>query len=55
MNDSNFRTVPIVDGGTVRGLVRLGDLRRHLAELLPVELLNLPPRPDQQMKKPEGG
>ena len=55
MNENDFRTVPIVDGGTVGGLVRLGDLLRHLAELFPEEILNLPPRPDKQMKKPEGG
>ena len=55
MNDSDFRTVPIVDGGTVRGLVRLGDLLRHLAELFPEEILNLPLRPKQSMKTPEGG
>jgi signal-transduction protein with cAMP-binding, CBS, and nucleotidyltransferase domain len=54
MNEHDIRTVPIVDGGTVRGLVRLGDLLRHLAELFPEEILNLPPRPDQQMKSPEG-
>src|SRR5262249_20629616 len=54
MNEHDFRTVPIVDGDTVRGLVRLGDLLRHLAELFPEEILNLPPRPNQQMKSPEG-
>ena len=54
MRERDFRTVPIVDGGAVRGLVRLGDLLRHLAELFPEEILNLPPRPDQQMKSQEG-
>ena len=54
MRERDFRTVPIVDGGTVRGLVRLGDLLRHLAELFPEEILNLPPRPQQQMPSPEG-
>lgn len=54
MREHDFRTVPIVDGGAVRGLVRLGDLMRHLAELFPEEILNLPPRPNQQMKSPEG-
>jgi len=55
INEHDFRTVPIVEGGTVRGLVRLGDLLRHLAELFPEEVLNMPPRPDQRMPKPEGG
>ena len=55
MREHDFRTVPIVDGGTVRGLVRLGDLLRHLAELFPEEILNLPPRPNQEMKSQEGG
>jgi hypothetical protein len=55
INEQDFRTVPIVEGGSVRGLVRLGDLLRHLAELFPEEVLNIPPRPDQQMPKPEGG
>jgi CBS domain-containing protein len=54
MRERDFRTVPIVDGGMVRGLVRLGDLVRHLAELFPEEILNLPPRPQQQMPTPEG-
>jgi len=54
MRERDFRTVPIVDGGAVRGLVRLGDLLRNLAELFPEEVLNLPPRPNQQMKSPEG-
>lgn len=54
MREHDFRTVPIVEGGSVRGLVRLGDLIRNLAELFPEEILNLPPRPNQQMKSPEG-
>jgi signal-transduction protein with cAMP-binding, CBS, and nucleotidyltransferase domain len=55
INEHNFRTVPITEGSAVRGLVRLGDLLRHLAELFPESVLNLPPRPDQRMLKPEGG
>lgn len=54
MREHDIRTVPIVDGDAVRGVVRLGDLLRHLAELFPEEVLNLPPRPDQQMKSPDG-
>jgi CBS domain-containing protein len=54
INQHDFRTVPITDRGVVRGLVRLSDLLRHLAELFPEEVLNLPPRPDQRIKSPEG-
>jgi CBS domain-containing protein len=49
------RTLPVVDGQHVLGLVRLGDVLTHLAEVYPEELLNLPPRPHQVMEKPEGG
>ena len=55
MRERDFRSVPIVDGGSVRGLVRLADLIRNIAELFPEEILNLPPRANQQMKAPEGG
>ncbi len=51
----NHRTLPVVDGGKVLGLVRLGDVLTHLAEAFPEELLNLPPRPHQVMEKQEGG
>jgi signal-transduction protein with cAMP-binding, CBS, and nucleotidyltransferase domain len=54
INDHDFRTVPMTVHGSVRGLVRLGDILRHLAELYPEEVLNLPPRPDQRIDKPEG-
>lgn len=49
------RTLPVVDGEVVLGLLRLGDVFTHLAEAFPEELLNLPPRPHQVMEKPEGG
>lgn len=54
INNHDFRTVPMTVHGSVRGLVRLGDILRHLAELFPEEILNLPPRPDQRIDKPEG-
>jgi CBS domain-containing protein len=54
MRQRDFRTVPIVDGDEVRGVVRLGDVLRELAETFPEEILNLPPRPHQTMEKPEG-
>jgi CBS domain-containing protein len=50
-----YRTLPVTDGDEVLGLIRLGDVLKHLAEAFPEELLNLPPRPHQVMEKPEGG
>lgn len=55
MQQHHYRTLPVVDGEAVVGLVRLGDLVRHLAEEYPEEVLNLPPRPHQVMERPEGG
>jgi hypothetical protein len=37
------------------GVVRQIDILKFLAESFPEELLNLPPRPHQQMERPEGG
>lgn len=55
MQQHNYRTLPVVEGGRVVGLVRLGDLLTHLAEAFPEDVLNLPPRPHQVMEKREGG
>ncbi|MBI5948393.1 MAG: CBS domain-containing protein [Chloroflexi bacterium] len=55
MRRYHYRTLPVVDGDSVLGLVRLGDLLTHLAEAYPEEILNLPPRPHQVMEKQEGG
>jgi CBS domain-containing protein len=52
---SGYRTLPVVDGGAVVGLIRVGDVLRHIAEAFPEEVLNLPPRPHQVMERPEGG
>jgi len=56
MNGAGFRNVPIVDGqtGEARALCRVRDIIHHLAESFPEHLLNLPPRPDQEMKTAEG-
>lgn len=51
----HYRTLPVVDGDRVVGLVRVGDLLMHLAEAFPEDVLNLPPRPHQVMEKEEGG
>jgi CBS domain-containing protein len=55
MQTGRYRNVPLVDGdGTLVGVVRQTDLLKYLAESFPEELLNLPPRPHQRMKEPEG-
>jgi hypothetical protein len=47
--------VPLVDpDGLLVGVVRQVDILKYLAEAFPEELLNLPPRPHQRMKEPEG-
>jgi CBS domain-containing protein len=55
MQTGRYRNVPLVDadGGLV-GVVRQTDILKFLAESFPEELLNLPPRPHQRMKEPEG-
>lgn len=55
MQQFHYRTLPVMENGSVVGLVRLGDLLRHLAEEYPEDVLNLPPRPHQVMERPEGG
>ncbi|NJD28017.1 MAG: CBS domain-containing protein [Chloroflexi bacterium] len=55
MQTGRYRNVPIVDD-TARlvGVVRPVDILSYLAEAFPEELLNLPPRPHQQMVASEG-
>ncbi len=55
MQQHQVRTLPVMDKGSVVGLVRIGDLLRHLAEEYPEDVLNLPPRPHQVMERREGG
>ena len=56
MQTGRYRNVPLLDGDNrLVGVVRPQDLLKYLAEAFPEELLNLPPRPHQQMEKPEGG
>ena len=50
-----YRTMPVMENGTVIGLVRLQNLLTHLAEEFPDEVLNIPPRPHQVMGQREGG
>jgi CBS domain-containing protein len=55
MQTGRYRNVPVVDGtGRLVGVVRQTDILKYLAESFPEELLNLPPRPHQRMKEPEG-
>jgi CBS domain-containing protein len=55
MQTGRYRNVPMVDaGGYLVGVVRQSDIIKYLAESFPEELLNLPPRPHQRMKEPEG-
>lgn len=56
MQTGRYRNVPLVDAtGHLAGVVRQADIIKYLAESFPEELLNLPPRPHQRMKAPEGG
>ena len=55
MQTGRYRNIPLVDdAGLLIGVVRQNDIIRYLAESFPEELLNLPPRPHQRMKEPEG-
>ena len=55
MQTGRYRNVPLVDtAGNLVGVVRQNDIIKYLAESFPEELLNLPPRPHQRMKEPEG-
>ncbi len=55
MQTGRYRNVPTVDDqGRLLGVVRQQDIIKYLAESFPEELLNLPPRPHQRMKEPEG-
>ena len=56
MQTGRYRNVPIVDAdGLLTGVLRQADIIKYLAESFPEELLNLPPRPHQKLKAPEGG
>src|SRR4029077_19744219 len=55
MRTGRYRNVPMIDpDGRLVGVVRQSDIIKSLAESFPEELLNLPPRPHQRMKEPEG-
>ena len=52
----NQEYVPIVDKetGEAKALFRVQDVIDFLAESFPEQVINLPPRSDQQMRTPEG-
>jgi CBS-domain-containing membrane protein len=56
MQTGRYRNVPLLDeDDNLIGVVRPQDILKFLAEAFPEELLNLPPRPHQRMRKAEGG
>ena len=56
MQTGRYRNVPLLDDDDhLMGVVRPQDILKYLAEAFPEELLNLPPRPHQRMRKAEGG
>jgi CBS domain-containing protein len=56
MQTGRYRNVPLLDEEDhLIGVVRPQDILKYLAEAFPEELLNLPPRPHQRMRKAEGG
>jgi CBS domain-containing protein len=55
MQTGRYRNVPLLDDQDhLMGVVRPQDILQFLAESLPEELLNLPPRPHQRMEEAEG-
>jgi len=55
MHRGHYRTLPVMDGGRVAGIIRNADILTNLVEAYPEDLLNLPPRPHQVMETREGG
>ena len=55
MVKGSYRHLPIrSEDGEYVGVLSIHNLFTFLAELMPVQLLNLPPRPHQQMSSAEG-
>lgn len=55
MHQRRYRTLPVLDGDVVVGIIRSADIVTNLVEAYPEDLLNLPPRPHQVMETREGG
>ena len=55
MDRGGYRHVPLVDeSGQIAGLLRQQDILAYVAEAFPESILNLPPRPHQQMQEQDG-
>jgi CBS-domain-containing membrane protein len=55
MDRGGYRNLPLVDKrGALVGLLRQQDVVEYVAESFPQEILNLPPRPHQQMAEADG-
>jgi CBS domain-containing protein len=55
MDKGGYRNLPLVDKrGALVGLLRQQDVVEYVAESFPQEILNLPPRPHQQMAEADG-
>jgi CBS domain-containing protein len=56
MDKNHFRNLPVVDeDGRITGILTHLAVINYLAAHYPIEILNLPPRPDQFPERPEGG
>jgi CBS domain-containing protein len=56
MQTGRYRNVPLLDDEDhLQGVIRPQEVLKYLAEAFPEELLNLPPRPHQTMRRAEGG
>ncbi len=56
MHTTGYRHIPLSDGeGRHPGLIGGRDILKLVADYYPETLLNLPPRLNQQMTRPEGG
>ena len=54
MVTGGYHHIPIADGVRYVGVLTSHNLFHFLAELLPDRLLNLPPRPHQRLRAPDG-
>ena len=56
MQTGRYRNVPLLDDDDhLQGVIRPQEVLKYLTEAFPEELLNLPPRPHQTMRRAEGG
>lgn len=56
MDRNKFRNIPIVSAETAEciGVFSIKDVIDYVVESFPEQVMNLPPRPHQEMKTPEG-